>query len=71
MTVKELREVISKYDDDKEINIMIDDVYELQSPLHMVLAPLQYHGLLNDGKVVLGGYDFYKGENIDDEDGSN
>lgn len=32
MTVKELREVISKYDDDKEINIMIEDVYGLQSP---------------------------------------
>jgi hypothetical protein len=67
MTVKELREVISKYDDDKEINIMIEDVHGLQSPLHMALAPLQYHGLLNDGKVFLGGYDFYKGENIDDK----
>ena len=67
MTIKELREVISKYDDDKEIIIMIEDVYGLQSPLHMALAPLQYYGLLNDGKVFLGGYDFYKGENINDE----
>lgn len=63
MTVKELREIISKYDDDKEINIMIENVYGLQSPLHMVLAPLQYSGLLNDGKIFLSGYDFYKGEN--------
>ena len=66
MTVKELRKIISKYDDDKEINIMIENIYGLQSPLHMALAPLQYHGLLNNGKVFFSGYDFYKGE-ISDE----
>ena len=62
MTVKELKDFLMNYPDDKIIDIMIEDI-KPAAKLHMALAPLEYKGELNDGHLFLGGYDYYKGEN--------